>query len=72
MFEQVEVKPQALEWIFSQATGVKFDVSFDNLDGAPGNKEKFKQAVQAQMHYYQKHGLPARAHIFHQALLGYY
>jgi len=33
LFEKVEVKPQALEWIFSQAAGVSFQVSADNLAG---------------------------------------
>lgn len=32
LFEQVERKPQALEWIFSRAAGVRFRVSEDNLD----------------------------------------
>lgn len=30
-FEAVEVKPQALEWLFSLACGYRFSVSVDNL-----------------------------------------
>lgn len=33
-FEQVEIKPQALEWLFSVACGSGFHISVDNLDGA--------------------------------------
>lgn len=32
-FEQVEVKPQAIEMAFSRAAGIKFNVSCDNLAG---------------------------------------
>ncbi len=28
LFEQVEIKPQAIEWLFAQAFGRKFRVSF--------------------------------------------
>lgn len=31
-FEQVEIKPQALEWIFSVAAGYSFRISSDNLN----------------------------------------
>lgn len=33
LFEQVEIKPQAIEWLFSKAFGRKFRVSLDNLTG---------------------------------------
>lgn len=33
LFEQVEIKPQAIEWLFAQAFGRKFRVSLDNLTG---------------------------------------
>lgn len=32
-FEQVEVKPQALEWLFALACGSRFHISVDNLSG---------------------------------------
>ncbi len=72
LFQQVEVKPQALEWIFSQATGLKFEFSFDNLNGSNENHSQFKEAVTKQMLSYQKNSLPSRAKLFHQSLLHYY
>jgi len=68
LFQQVEVKPQALEWLFSQAAGSKFEFSFDNLEGSVEDYEQFKEAVTQQMLSYQQNGLPPRAQIFHQAL----
>lgn len=32
-FEDVEVKPQAFEWLFCVAAGFPFNVSCDNLEG---------------------------------------
>lgn len=32
-FEDVEVKPQAFEWLFCMAAGFPFNVSCDNLEG---------------------------------------
>jgi len=75
-FEQVEVKPQALEWILSEACGRKFHVSTDNLDGDPLEVEaglaRFRADVVQQAQKYLKHGLPARAEVLKQALLDYY
>ena len=45
LFEQVEVKPQALEWLLTVACGRLFRVSLDNLNGDAGNGEGFKDAV---------------------------
>lgn len=72
LFQQVEVKPQALEWIFSQAAGSKFEFSFDNLDGSVEDYEQFKSAVTKQMLSYQQSGLLGRARVFYRALLLYY
>lgn len=44
-FERVEVAPQALEWIFSVACGVKFRISADNLNGKVGASGAFRTAV---------------------------
>ncbi len=35
-FFRVELKPQALEWVFSLAAGVRFEPSLDNLGGNAG------------------------------------
>ncbi len=32
-FEVVEIKPQALDWLFCVAVGIPFNVSCDNLEG---------------------------------------
>ncbi|TCM68038.1 hypothetical protein EC844_10620 [Acinetobacter calcoaceticus] len=52
LFEQVEVKPQAIEWLFAQAFGLKFRVSLDNLTGEGGNGTQFKDHVFAQVQQY--------------------
>ena len=49
LFEQVEIKPQAIEWLFSKAFGRKFRVSLDNLTGDAGNGATFKDHVYAQV-----------------------
>ena len=49
LFEQVEVKPQAIEWLFATALGLKFRVSLDNLTGDSGNGQQFKDRVFAQV-----------------------
>ncbi|HVT62867.1 MAG TPA: elongation factor P hydroxylase [Legionellaceae bacterium] len=72
LFQQVEVKPQALEWILSEATGYRFQLSFDNLNGPIEAYDVFREAVSLQKLYYESQGLPPRAHLFHQALLRYY
>jgi len=44
-FENVEIKPQALEWIFSVAAGHKFNISADNLAADIGASDTFIQSV---------------------------
>ncbi len=46
-FEAVEVKPQALEWIFSVAAGIDFRVSCDNFDESTLNMSRFRADVRA-------------------------
>ena len=52
LFEQVEIKPQAIEWLFSQSFGRKFRVSLDNLTGDGGDGKIFKDNVYAQVQRY--------------------
>ena len=52
LFEQVEIKPQAIEWMFAQAFGRKFRVSLDNLTGDGGDGSSFKDNVYAQVQRY--------------------
>ena len=56
-FERVEVKPQALEWLFSTACGIQFKVSADNLNNDMGISPSFKKAIAAQARAYCEHGL---------------
>jgi len=63
-FEQVEVKPQALEWLFSLASQRGFTASADNLAGEESSDLAFRLAVSAQARYYVEHGLPHRAKAF--------
>lgn len=68
VFEQVEVVPQALEWIFSVACGVAFRVSADNLDSQLGASMEFRQAVWNQVQKFCVSGVPERALAFALAL----
>ncbi len=72
LFQTVEVKPQALEWILSMATGHPFRISIDNLNGQESETDLFKEAVCEQVIRYFKEGLPLRAAIFRDALCRFY
>lgn len=67
-FEAVEIKPQALEWIFSNACGQKFTPSADNLNASENfvvDNSAFKQALVKQARQWCKsQQLPARAKLF--------
>ncbi len=68
-FEKVEVKPQALEWIFTQSLGEEFFLSTDNLSGGgASNIDSFKLDIREQVKRYLKNGLPLRARIFSEQL----
>jgi len=68
-FEEVEVKPQALECIFSAAAHFHFQISADNLMNPGADNQVFKQKVEAQVFLYNQKGLPKRARLFQEALL---
>jgi elongation factor P hydroxylase len=72
LFQKVEIKPQAIEWILSKACGFKFRISNDNLDGAEGDSEQFKQDIQNQVMLYLDQGLPERTRILKEALCNFY
>ena len=70
-FEVVEVKPQALEWLFSLACGYPFQLSVDNLDAASGqlpDTGEFRRRVLIEARRRQLRGLPPRAARFFDAL----
>lgn len=71
-FEKVEIKPQALEWIFSVAAGHKFVVSVDNLSAEAGPSETFIKNVCQQAQYWCKNGLPNRPALFVKALVDFF
>lgn len=71
-FEQVEVKPQAIEWILSETCSLPFRVSCDNLQGDYTDPLPFKKAVYEQILNYCEHGLPERAEQFRLALADYF
>lgn len=72
LFESVEVKPQALEWIFSVSADFPFVFSADNLNGEVGISIQFQQKVLAQIHEYLETGMPSDAEHWSQTLLQYY
>ena len=72
LFELVEVKPQALEWILATAANFRYFASSDNLNGQPGDTQPFKLAVYRQVQYYASAGLPKRAETLRQALAKFY
>lgn len=72
-FERVEVKPQALEWLFATACGSPFHISLDNLEGGGAIDETaFRRNVYKQACCYLDEGLPPRAGQFLEALMGFY
>lgn len=72
LFQIVEIKPQAIEWILSEATGYHFQISVDNLNGPDSDAEDFKRAIYQQIKHYCEQGLPARAEMFRRALCCFY
>lgn len=72
LFQSVEVKPQAMEWILSKAANFRFRASIDNLNGSESNTDAFKQAIFQQVKIYCEQGLSARAESFRQALCHFY
>ncbi|KER03760.1 elongation factor P hydroxylase [Photorhabdus temperata] len=72
-FEKVEIKPQALDWIFCTAAGFPFNISCDNLDGDfEPDRLAFQRKVHEQIMDYLAQGIPARAECFIQGLQSFY
>lgn len=71
-FEKVEVKPQALEWIFSRSANFEFHFSADNLALNNQPSESFKQAIYEQVKHYLENGLPKRAQMWSNTLINHY
>lgn len=71
-FEKVEIKPQALEWLLSEAAGHKFHFSADNLGSDIGASEEFKESVFRQVQSYLADGVPERPANLIKAFQSYY
>ena len=71
-FEQVEVRPQAIEWLLAQACGRRFHPSCDNLGAKDTDDRSFRRALERQVHLYCRGGLPERAQQFRLALCEFY
>ncbi|MBA3981743.1 MAG: ATPase [Alcanivorax sp.] len=71
-FEQVEVRPQALELLFCEACGHPFAVSLDNLNGETGDATAFAAAVAAQAARYREQMRNQRWARWLHTLTGFY
>lgn len=67
-FEQVEIHPQALEWIFSEALGIRFRVSADNLVLQDYDSVPFRAAIRGAAIKKVERGLDGRAARFAASL----
>ncbi|MEL0633258.1 elongation factor P hydroxylase [Pseudoalteromonas carrageenovora] len=71
-FENVEVKPQAIEWLLSNAAGFEFNVSVDNLNGEQTCRFDFQARVHQQVLIFIEQGVNARTHTLLKALSNFY
>jgi elongation factor P hydroxylase len=67
-FARVEAKVQALEAIFSQAAGLAFRVSIDDVENLLELESTFRDVVAREAVQWRQRGLPARAELFRRAL----
>lgn len=73
LFEKAEVKPQALECIFSKAARSRFIPSRDDFrPDHQGAAQIFAENIDAQAREYELNGLPERAALFTARLLEFY
>lgn len=72
LFEQVEIKPQAVEWALSVAANKPFNVSADNLNGFEADRSAFKASVYQQVLVFLKKGFPPQAEQFIKVLADFY
>ena len=70
-FETMELRPQAIEWIFSIAADVPFRVSCDNFDEDSVDRDRFRGKVLQAVQDILVCGLPPRARDFARALSAY-
>lgn len=71
-FERVEIKPQALEWLFSTACGHPFRLSRDNLSTLPSTDSFPKAVLNQAQRWCTIDPIPERADVFIEALSNRY
>ena len=72
-FENHEVRPQAMEWLFTKACGRKFGVSCDNLAGNfEPDRLQFQQRVQREVMKMLQEGIPPRGALLMTKLQDFY
>jgi len=71
-FQSVELVPQAIELLFSQACHYSFEVSVDNFSVSLDDIMIFDLEVKEKAKQLSASGLPSRAVIFLQALTNFY
>ncbi len=72
IFEQVEIKPQAVEWALCVAANKKFNISADNLNGFQADTHVFKESVYQQVLWYLEYGFPPQARQLIKTLSEFY
>ncbi|MFT4926804.1 MAG: elongation factor P hydroxylase [Phenylobacterium sp.] len=72
VFEQVEVKPQAMEWLLCAAAGFDFNVSCDNLSGEATDRVAFQGKVHQRVLDLLHRGAGRRAEQLIGALTDFY
>lgn len=72
-FEEVEIKPQAIEWILSASCGFKFQVSCDNLNGSyESDRIEFTEKVRNLVCVLLDEGFSKRLQKLSDELRGFY
>jgi len=72
-FERVEVKPQAIEWLFSLACDHPFHFSADNLSQSIGASADFITSVKKQAtDFFNYSSMPPRANLLFEQLKQHY
>lgn len=75
-FQQVEIKPQSIEWALCLSAGFKFNVSCDNLTGDEFGKQPdsnaFELEILNQIRFYLDTDFPPRAKLLMTTLANFY
>ena len=71
-FENVEVNPQAIEWLLSSAAGFDFNVSVDNLNGEQTCRFAFQKRVHQRVITLIENGFNPRTESLLIALANFY